>query len=64
MKVAFVSVLVLAAAASAMAYNGTTVTTRIAAAVQGAERSREPAALLLSGGLLLGLAGALKRLTA
>ena len=67
MKVFLILVLVLvvaaATAATAMALGSTTVTTGVAAAVQVVDQSGEPAALLLSGSLLLGLAGAVKRFT-
>ena len=67
MKVFLVLVLVLivaaATAATAMAFGSTTVTTGVAAAVQVVDQSGEPAALLLSGSLLLGLAGVVKRFT-
>jgi hypothetical protein len=69
MKVFLVLVLVLivvataATAATAMAFGSATVTTGVAAAVQVVDQSGEPAALLLSGSLLLGLAGAVKRFT-
>jgi len=52
-----------ATAATAMAFGSATVTTGVAAAVQVVDQSGEPAALLLSGSLLLGLAGAVKRFT-
>jgi hypothetical protein len=62
--VLLVSVFVLLAAATALALGSGTVATSVtAAAVQVVDRTGEPAALLLSGGLLLGLAGAVKRFT-
>lgn len=62
MKVVLVFVLSGFAAATALAYNTTAVTTSVTAvAVQVAGGSSEPAALLLSGSLLIGLAGAVKR---
>jgi hypothetical protein len=64
MKVVLVLVLVMLAAATALAYGNPAVTTSVtAAAVQVVEGTSEPAALLLSGSLLLGLAGAVRRLT-
>ena len=64
MKVVLVLVLTAFAAATALAYGNTAVTTSVTAvAVQVAGGSSEPAALLLSGTLLLGLAGAVKRFT-
>ena len=64
MKVVLVSVLVMLAAASALAYGNLAVTTSVtAAAAEVVTRSREPAVLLLSGTVLLGLAGAVKRFT-
>lgn len=64
MKVVLVSVLMAFAAATAFAYNTTAVTTSVTAvAVQVTGGSSEPAALLLSGSVLLGLAGAVKRFT-
>jgi hypothetical protein len=65
MKVVLVSVLVALAAATSLAYgNHTVATSTPAVAVQVTERAvSEPAALLLSGGFLLGLAGAVKRFT-
>lgn len=63
--VLLVSVFVLLAAATALALGSGTVATSVtAAAVQVADRTGEPATLLLSGGFLLGLAGAVKRFTA
>lgn len=51
-------------AATALAYGNDAVTSTVTAvAVQVAESSSEPAALLLSGSLLLGLAGAVRRFT-
>ena len=62
MKAVLVSVLIAFAAATALAYTNTAVTNGVAAvAVQVSGGSREPAIVLLSGGLLLGLAGAVKR---
>ena len=64
MKVVLVSVFVLLAAATALALgNGTVATSLSAAAVQVVDRTGEPATLLLSGSLLIGLAGAVKRFT-
>lgn len=63
MKVVLVLVFVALAAATAFAYGSAAVTTSVAAvAGQVAGRTSEPAALLLSGSALLGLAGAVKRL--
>ena len=61
MKVVLVLIFVLLAAATALALG--TATSVTAAAVQVVDRTGEPAALLLSGSLLLGLAGAVKRFT-
>ena len=64
MKVVLVLVFVLLAAATALALGSGTVATSVtAAAVHVADRTGEPATLLLSGGVLLGLAGAVKRFT-
>jgi hypothetical protein len=64
MKVVLVSVFVLLAAATAVALGSGTVATSVtAAAVQVVDRTGEPAALLLSGSVLLGLAGVVKRFT-
>ena len=63
MKVVLVVVFVLLAAATAFALGSGTVATSVtAAAVQVAETG-EPATLLLSGSVLLGLAGVVKRFT-
>jgi hypothetical protein len=62
MKVLLVFVFIALAAATALAYGSADVTNSLtAAAVHLAGRSGEPVALLLSGSLLLGLAGAVKR---
>ncbi len=62
MKVFVVLVLAMVAAATALAFANATVATSVAAAaVQVADRTSEPAALLVSGSVLLGLAGAVKR---
>jgi hypothetical protein len=64
MKVVLILVLAAVAAATALAYGTPAVTTSVTAvAAQVAGGSREPATLLLSGSLLLGLAGAVKRFT-
>jgi H+/gluconate symporter-like permease len=64
MKVVLVLVFVLLAAATALALGSATVATSVtAAAVQVVDRTGEPGTLLLSGSLLLGLAGAVKRFT-
>ena len=64
MKVVLVVMLVVLAAATALAFGNPSVTDSVsAAAVQVVDRTREPAALLLSGSFLLGLAGAVKRFT-
>ena len=64
MKVLLVLMLVMAGAATALAFTNATVATSVtAAAVQVADHTSEPAALLLSGSVLLGLAGAVKRFT-
>jgi len=61
----FVFALVFAAlVATALAYGHSAVTTGLTAvAAQAAAGPSEPAAMLLSGSALLGLAGALKRFT-
>ena len=64
MKVFIVFVLVLLAAATALAFGtfpGRTDVTAVA--VQVADGASEPATLLLSGSVLLGLAGAVKKFT-
>lgn len=64
MKVTLILVLVALAAASALAYSNPTVSHGMTAvAVQVTRHSSEPAALLLSGGVLLALAGAVRRFT-
>ena len=64
MKALLVLVLMMIAAATAMAFaNATMATSMTAAAVQVADRTSEPATLLVSGSVLLGLAGAVKRFT-
>jgi hypothetical protein len=64
MKVFLVLVFVMVAAATALAFaNATLATTVTAAAVQVADHTSEPAAMLVSGSILLGLAGAVKRFT-
>jgi hypothetical protein len=64
MKVFLVSVLVMVAAATALTFaNAAVATTVTAAAVQVVDHTSEPAALLVSGSLLLGLAGVVKRWT-
>ncbi|MGH9371946.1 MAG: hypothetical protein ACRD15_10490 [Vicinamibacterales bacterium] len=64
MKVGQVLVFVALAAATAFAYGHEAVATSVTAvAGQVAGSTSEPAALLLSGSVLLGLAGAVKRFT-
>ena len=64
MKVFLVLVLALCAAATALAYGNLAVNSGVGAvAVSMASTTSEPAALLLSGSLLLGLAGAVRRFT-
>jgi hypothetical protein len=67
MKVVLVFVLALvslAMVATTLAYDHTTVTAGVTAAAQQAVAgASEPAAMLLSGSALIGLAGAVKRLT-
>ena len=64
MKVVLVLVFVMLAAATALAYSNLTVPSSMTAiAVEVARSTSEPAALLLSGSALLGLAGAVKKLT-
>jgi hypothetical protein len=64
MKVVLVLAFVAFAAATSLAYGNAVVTTSVTAvAVQVAGNTSEPAALLLSGSLLIGLAGAVRRFT-
>jgi hypothetical protein len=64
MKVVLVLAFVALAAATALGYGHSAVTHGVTAvAVQVAGSASEPAALLLSGSFLLGLAGAVKRFT-
>lgn len=64
MKVFVVLVLVMVATMTALAFANVTVATTVtAAAVQVADHTSEPAALLVSGSVLLVLAGAVKRFT-
>jgi len=64
MKVFLLSLLVLLSAATALAGGpGNVASSLTVAAGQVADRTSEPAVLLLSGSVLLGLAGAVKRLT-
>ena len=64
MKVFVVLVLVMVAAATALPFaNAAVATTVTAAALQVADHTSEPAALLVSGSVLLGLAGVVKRFT-
>jgi hypothetical protein len=64
MKVVLVLVFVLLAAATALAFGSGTVATSVtAAAVQVADRTGEPATLLLFGSALIGIAGAVRRFT-
>src|SRR5688572_14641135 len=64
MKVFLVLVLAMVAAATALAFANATVATSVtAAAVQVADHTSEPAALLVSGSVLLGLAGVVRRFT-
>ena len=63
MKVVLVSTFVLLAAATALALGRGTVATSVTAAVQVVDHTGEPATLLLSGSLLLCLAGVVKRFT-
>lgn len=62
MKVFVVLVMIVLVAASALTY-GAVSSSVTSAAVQVADSASEPAVLLLSGSLLLGLAGAVKRFT-
>lgn len=62
MKVFVVLVMTVLVAASALTY-GAVPSSVTSAAVQVADSASEPAVLLLSGSLLLGLAGAVKRFT-
>jgi hypothetical protein len=64
MKVMLVLAFIALAAATALGYGSVESTGSLtAAAAQLAGSASEPAALLLSGSCLLGLAGAVKRLT-
>ena len=64
MKVFVVLVLVMVAVATALPFaNAAVATTVTAAAVQVADHTSEPAALLVSGSVLLALAGVVKRFT-
>jgi hypothetical protein len=64
MKVVVVSAFVLLTAATVVALGSGTVATSVtAAALQVADRTSEPAALLLSGSVLIALAGAVRRFT-
>ena len=65
MRVLLVLALVaLVAATTAVAFGDGLVTSSVtAAAVQVVDHTSEPAALLLSGSFLLGLAGAVRRFT-
>ena len=64
MKVFLVLVLVLLVAATALAFANASVSTNVSmVAVQVVHGTNEPAALLLSGSVLIGLAGAVKRFT-
>jgi hypothetical protein len=60
LKILLIPALVLLAAASAMAYGHAEVASPVG--VAALQTTRESAALLLSGSLMLGLAGALRRL--
>jgi|RhiMetStandDraft_4_1073278.scaffolds.fasta_scaffold2065761_1 hypothetical protein len=61
MKVILVLSIVLIAAATALAY-GASVTAGTSVVTAHASRATETTTLLLSGGLLLGLAGAVRRM--
>jgi hypothetical protein len=67
MKVVVILVFVLLAAATVLALGtgpvAASVMNTTAAAVRVADRTGEPVTLLLSGSLLLGLAGVVKRFT-
>jgi hypothetical protein len=64
MKVLLVLVLGMVATATALAFANATVATSVtAAAVRVADHSSEPAVLLVSGSVLLALAGAVRRFT-
>lgn len=60
MKVVLVFIIVLIAAATAFAYGQAGAATRVTVVV--ADAWVEPLALLLSGGALLGIAGAVRRM--
>lgn len=62
MKVPLVLVIVLVAAATALAYGHAGVSAGVSAVASHASQPTEPAVLLLSGGALLGLGGAVRRL--
>jgi hypothetical protein len=61
MKAILVLAILLIAAASALAY-GASVTAGVSVVTTHGTRATETTTLLLSGGLLLGLAGAVRRL--
>jgi hypothetical protein len=64
MKVFVVLVMMVLVAASAVAYANLAVAADVTSvAVQVVDGTSEPAVLLLSGSLLLGLAGAVRRFT-
>ena len=63
MKVVLVLIFVLLAAATALALGSGTVATSVTAAAVQVVDTGEPATLLLSGSVLLGLAGVVKRFT-
>ena len=64
MRVVLVLGLVMLAAATAVAYGNFAVNSTVTqVAAEVVEITSEPAALLLSGSFLLGLAGAVKRFT-
>lgn len=63
MNVLLVCVLLMLATATGLAYGPVGVTDVRAIAMQMAGAAGEPAALLLSGSLMLGLAGVVRRFT-
>jgi hypothetical protein len=63
MKAMVVLILVLLAAATVVAYGHADMAAGMAAVVAHTSQADEPIALLLSGSALIGLAGAVRRLT-
>lgn len=63
MKVLLILAFVLVVAATALAYGHAGVAASVTAVTSSAPHPSEPARLLLSGGVLLAVAGALRRYT-